>query len=424
MLIDFTMTNFTSFKNETTLSAETGERLSRLKETNTFKENGKSLLKNLLIFGPNGAGKSNLLEGLNLMRRIVLKNTEKVTTKLPMQPFLMNDESEHSGVEFKVNFNYDKSTYTYEFSFNKEEIIYEKLTYLDGTTNRIYFERNYQQYKTIPASLRNLMATTKKNTLLLYNAQQNNDEKSIDVIQWFQNDLVFVEGAEISEDLIELMKIPVVKDEFLRFLHFADFNIIDINIRQVPVQRTPVLIKLAKFFGDDDMEVPETLPQLFTVHQKYNGDGDVIGQEELPLSNESKGTQKVFVIVLSIINAQREGNGKTLLFDEFDDSLHFELSKALVKIFNSKKNRNQFILTTHELQLLNSDVRVDQVYLVEKNFQGVSELKSIFDFKGSRDTARRDVNFMHRYIQGRFGAVPSVNTDEMLSALEEVNKNE
>ncbi|KRL80480.1 ATP-binding protein [Lactobacillus ultunensis] len=73
MLIEFRLKNYASFKNSATLSAQTGERLYKYKETNTFQNKDVSLLKNLLIFGPNGAGKSRLLQGLELMRRIKQK---------------------------------------------------------------------------------------------------------------------------------------------------------------------------------------------------------------------------------------------------------------------------------------------------------------------------------------------------------------
>jgi hypothetical protein len=76
-----------------------------------------------------------------------------------------------------------------------------------------------------------------------------------------------------------------------------------------------------------------------------------------------------------------------------------------------------FILTTHELQLLNSKLRTDQIYLVEKDFQGKSSLKSIFDFNDSRNSSRQDVQFMKKYIEGRFGALPQIDVDEMLKSL-------
>lgn len=127
------------------------------------------------------------------------------------------------------------------------------------------------------------------------------------------------------------------------------------------------------------------------------------------------------MIALAFINAEVNGNGKTILFDEFDDSLHLELSKAMIQIFNSKANKNQFIITTHELQLLDSNIRVDQMYLVQKDFQGLSSLVSIFDFKDTKNTTRSGISYMKRYMQGRFGAAPVIDPEEMLTALTKIH---
>ncbi|MFD1466062.1 hypothetical protein ACFQ4L_08300 [Lapidilactobacillus mulanensis] len=53
---------------------------------------------------------------------------------------------------------------------------------------------------------------------------------------------------------------------------------------------------------------------------------------------------------------------------------------------------------------------------MEKDFQGRSDLKSIFDFKDPKEK-RHDIRYMRRYIEGRFGALPQIQVDEMLSAL-------
>ena len=60
MLIDFEVENFLSFKNNTILSMETGQRLKKFKD-NTFTKNKFSLLKSSIVFGANGSGKSNLI---------------------------------------------------------------------------------------------------------------------------------------------------------------------------------------------------------------------------------------------------------------------------------------------------------------------------------------------------------------------------
>ncbi|KRK88632.1 AAA family ATPase [Lentilactobacillus sunkii] len=420
MLIDFTVTNYSSILSGTTLSAETGERLSRLKQSNTIIENNSSLLKSLIIVGPNGSGKSNLLSGLQLMRGMVLSNPGKVTDALPYNPFLLNETTPQEPTEFSVKFNYSSRTYEYSFAYTNQEIVNESLQIINKTSVSTYFSRDHQKYSVIPDNLKGLADATKQNSLFLYNAQQMNDQYAIDVIKWFQDDLIFVDNTGIPDKLGKLMDNPKVKKEFLNFLHFADFNIIDVKVREVPIPKIPdQFVQLIKSL-DATLELPTTSLQLYALHKRYNADGNVIGNQEIPLSRESRGTQKVFMIALSIINAQLNGDGKTLLFDEFDDSLHFELSKALLQIFNSKTNKNQFILTTHELQLLDTNLRTDQIYLMEKDFKGRSELKSIFDFKDSRKNARADVKFLKKYIEGRFGALPEIQVDEMLTALNSV----
>lgn len=404
------------------LSAETGERLSRLKETNTVKNNFSSLLKSLIIVGPNGSGKSNLIQALNLMKTMVLNDPESVTNRLRYQPFALNQFSENYPTQFETTFSYSEYTYRYSFEYNADEITSENLAILTKPSSKInetiYFSRDHQNFLVIPDNLKSLVTKTRPNSLFLFNAQQANDEHAINVTKWFQNDLMFVDNLQMTDQFANLIRNDKIKNEFLRFLHFADFNIINVKAREIPLPDFPEQFKKALAMLDQTVNLPTSAKELFTVHHQYNDSGDVVADQEIPLSMESKGTQKIFLIALSIISAQLDGDRKTLLFDEFDDSLHFELSKALLQIFNSKQNKNQFILTTHELQLLDTDLRTDQIYLMEKDFQGRSDLKSVFDFKDSRKNARADVKFMKKYIEGRFGAFPQVQVGEMLNALD------
>lgn len=395
--------------------------ISRLKETNTIEENNSSLLKNLIIIGPNGSGKTNIINALRLMRSIVLEDTEKITTPINYNPFRLTPTTTKEPTSFRIKFNYQEETFEYSFSYVSLSIVDEKLTQVLKTTERTVFSRVGQDYPVLDDNLRQVAENTKKNSLFLFNAQKANNAAAISVLQWFQNDLIFVDDRNfIPDELSELMDDDRVKNEFLKFLRFADFNIIDVKVRDVPTNIPDGLKKIIIALRPD-AEIPTTEKQLYALHKRYDGEGNVIGKQEIPLSRESRGTQKVFLIALSIINAQLNGNGKTLLFDEFDDSLHFELSKALIEIFNSKQNRNQFILTTHELQLLNSELRTDQIYLMEKDFQGRSTLRSVFDFKDSKDTARHDVKYMKRYIEGRFGSLPQIDVNQMLSTLDSNN---
>lgn len=244
---------------------------------------------------------------------------------------------------------------------------------------------------------------------------QDNDPTAISVFTWFSEDLLFVDdyqSAPIVNDLIGLIQDEGVKQQVLNFLRSADFNIVDLEVNERP----PHMDWYGRLLNQSG-EQPHFVNQLLTVHKVYDKNGGVVGKRRLPLESESRGTRKIVLLALAFINAEMNGDGKTLLLDEFNDSLHPELAKAMIRIFNSVANQNQFILTTNELQLLDSKVRIDQIYLVEKDFKGVSNLTSIFDFKDTRNTTRGGISYMKRSVEGRFGAMPVIDPDQMLNAL-------
>ena len=179
--------------------------------------------------------------------------------------------------------------------------------------------------------------------------------------------------------------------------------------------------QLQKIVENLNIDYPKTTKELYTVHKIYH-QNEVINSGELPLTQESVGTRRLFYIVLAMMLAQMNGNEKTIVIDEFDDSLHVELAAALVRIFNSTENLNQFIITTHDIQLLDSDLRIDQIYLLDKDFHGISDLKSIFDFEDARNKGRHDISFAKRYLQGRFGAVPVIDVDGLLDVLQMIHE--
>lgn len=418
MLIDFTISNYLSIKDEMIFSAETGERLTRLKKTNTTTENGIKLLKSLIIVGANGAGKSNLIDGLHLMKSMVRHNLATVNDTLPYHPFAMDNLDPHP-VKMKIRFSYEQQTYRYEISFLEDHIVSEELAIIAGKRESLYFSRKNQEYSVLPDALKTVSEATRPNALFLYTAQQANDKVAGNVFKWFVNDLVFVGNNGIPNSLLKLLERPTVKVELIRFLRMADFNIQDVNVREVKMPALPDELKsLLTTLNHKQPKIPDTALQLFTVHKKYNRSGDVVGKMELPFEMESRGTRKILLIALTIINAQVNDNRKTIIIDEFDDSLHLELSSALMQVFNSDPNLNQFILTTHELQLLDSQLRTDQIYLMEKDFRGRSTLKSIFDFKDSKHVGRGDIGYMRRYIEGKFGAMPAIRVDQMLEVLQ------
>lgn len=419
MLIQFSLENFLSFKNKNVLSMETGERLRKFNDTNTMTLNGNRLLKNVIIFGANGSGKSNLLSGLSTMRKMVLNPPSKITDELPYIPFFMDENSIHRPTTFEVEFIYNDKKYRYSFSYNNEQIISEKLEYSKGKKYISYFIRENGEFIKKPKNSENIFKRTRRNMLLLFTLQDSNDDFAIEVMEWFQKVLYFFDSSS-KEDYYELLNNEKNKKLFLDFLKFADFNIIDVKVKTITHNYSGKAKKLISELMNEmniqvDFEPLSVGRELRTVYKKYNEDGLVIGEEDIPISLESAGTRKIIDIALAMIACQN--HNKILIFDEFDDSFHLNLSSSLIKIFNSTYNKNQFILTSHELHHLDCDIRKDQIYLTEKEFDGESHLFSLFDFNELNSTPRNDISFIRRYLDGQFGAIPNVRMEEMLETL-------
>lgn len=100
-----------------------------------------------------------------------------------------------------------------------------------------------------------------------------------------------------------------------------------------------------------------------------------------------------------------------MILDEFDRSLHPHLSQFLINLFNNpkiNKKNAQLIVSTHNASLLSEEnkLRRDQIWIVEKNEQGASQMISLADMKGIRD----NVPFEKWYLSGRFGGVPNIES--------------
>ena len=115
---------------------------------------------------------------------------------------------------------------------------------------------------------------------------------------------------------------------------------------------------------------------------------------------ESDGTRRLLDIIPAIDVYLK---GATVIIDEVNESLHPSLLKTIMaKIMSSSPaDGGQFIVTTHESNLLDYDLfRQDEIWFVEKN-NGSTEIYPLTDFK-----PRTDLQLEKGYLMGRFGAIP------------------
>lgn len=416
MLIDFTFSNSSSFLDETFISLESGERLRKYNKENTIYHHasGTRILKSALIFGANASGKSNLLSALNMMKLLILNPTVSSKQKLPSQHYLMSSVADETPTTLAIKFIIHDITYNFSISFLQNKYIQEKLTYkYPNEQEKIHYSfDNRDQIEGFPH---------RENFLHAHYLDDKGDQHIKNLIEWFDDYLVIFDHNTDFNELNRIIEEEKYRKALLTLLKCADNNIIDIQIVADKIKIPEKLKKLlTELSNAADIPNSQISHRLHTLYNKYDGQGNIVGTTKISVENlESTGT-KHFIRLALLMLKYHNGN-RVIVMDEFNDSFHLELSKAVMKLIHSHNNKNQFLLTTHELQLLDCDLRVDQIYLLEKDFQGKSNIYSLFDFSELKGV-RGDISYFRRYLQGQFGAIPSINIKGMLNVFQEIQE--
>lgn len=390
MLIDFSFKNVRSFKNEATLSMETGELIEEYAQENTVDIGDITLVKSAFVFGGNASGKTNVIKAFQLLRNLVISGTSSDFDWLPTDTYA----NEGGNVFFKVRFYKNQKIYIYTIEYNFARIINECLR----VNGEVIFERNINNV-TMPTVIESLVDALRDNQPLLYFAQNNNVKEAKEAYEWFSLDIIIpglLSNTLHSQQLFRpLYKNTQLTKNVLYFLKAADFNIKDIITEEiiVPVQ--------------SDGEKPEPILLVKCVHEGKNGESFVINYDA-----ESIGTRIFLLLAMTIL--ENSHAAKVFLIDEFDRSLHPKLVKILFRIFNEWNNTHtQLIATTHNNDVLDYELRTDQIWFVDKDYYGVSRLDSAFDFNELKIS-----DIKKNYQEGVYGADQIINDVLMKNILE------
>lgn len=187
------------------------------------------------------------------------------------------------------------------------------------------------------------------------------------------------------------------KKVILKALSICDTDICDIKVRheQVPA---PIMSSLAS--PELNFRMIDIL-RFQTIHKRAP---NVVFDLDV---EESNGTRKLFQILLRLLDVVR--NGKSLMMDEFDMGLHTRLADFIIDLIHASEN-SQLLFTSHNTNLIDMKrLRKDQVVFVNKLDDGSTEVYSLYDYKDFRDNMDAEKG----YIQGRFDAVPFVDSTVM-----------
>ena len=380
MVLEIRLSNMFSFRDEVTLDLQAAKiqtKKARELEGNLFSVDGEQMLKSVALFGANASGKSNVIKAIRACVNMVRSSHNyNVDTRFAISPFKFEDYANKPS-SFYIRFLLNGVEYEYSFSFMHDEIITETLYYYPNGRKSLVFRRDESrgtekkdiyEFKTVIKRPFDVADNTSKKTLYISRASQMDREIAQKIFLFFCNDIVLDYQVANIDSLDNLFKER--KEQMLEVLRTADSDIIDFKIQNNAI----------------------------TTFHRTNPSVAFDFETE-----ESEGTKTLFRMMVRMIGIIHEG--KMLLVDEIDNSLHTQLVEFVIGMFNHS-NHAQLIYTIHNTHLLNTDFqRRDQVYFVNKREDGSSDLYSLFDFKDFRDT----LDMEKAYLQGRFDAIPSIS---------------
>lgn len=386
MLVQFMVKNVLSFRDETILD---------MTAINAYKEHECNLIdigakdkfvRVAAIYGANASGKSNLNIAMRYFQKIVIESLNNVddgedaVLKRYYNPFSFESNNENS--EFQIIEIVGEDEYRYGFEYNSECIVAEWLYRKNLNTNRtsIIFERTTENVE-FGASVRKEceLYKTQIPTETLVLSFFNKLKLKTEVFKTVYNSIMdtLVVSTDFCEDqgLLEAMLPRIIdeeKEDLLRFLNAIDTGIKDIG------------------YDDNEKEI-----SFFTVHKGRDDKYYPLG-----LYCESEGTIKS--IMLFIYARTAILNDKSIFVDELNVKLHPLLLKFIIDLFYNNNSEAQLIYTTHDTTLMDKKFfRRDQIWFVQKDQFGYSELSALSDFK-----VRSDASFEKDYLAGVYGGIP------------------
>lgn len=416
MLIEFSLSNFRSFRERQTLSMVAAPRLRKkdaLLKPDLDGERFPDLLKVAAIYGPNASGKSSLMMGFDVLQTMTHKKPATELSVLPVAPFRFDQSLLNEPSRFEVHFIAERCRYQFDLAMTSERVTEERLVAYPRGAELLLYERVYEnggEKYTFGSNLEGGDAIHKAwrlltgpQSLFLTQAVANSSEelKQLRVpLKWLQKDFSVLDDSEMTNwsELIQTVgiKMPFIGKDVSRYLNELDVPVVDMRFENI--QSDDV-----KDMADPVAELHRKNILLESVRAKKKTTlthATTLGSADFDLSEESKGTRNLIGFFLPWSVSKEH----IVLVDEFDSSLHPEIVVALVRKFLTAKGKGQLIFTTHDTHLMDSKLlRRDQLWVTERNKAGASRVRSIYDFAG-----REAEDVEKRYYEGHYRGLPII----------------
>lgn len=439
MLIRFSFENFRSYRDRTVFSMVAGK-ISR-HGGHVCECNGRRLLRSTFVFGANAGGKSNFVKALNFGRRLVVEGT---------YPFDMNKLHFRLGGNknrigtFQYDLFADGKFYSYGFAIDYDNsVIVEEWLYQiddqreisifhrvrdggDGTRITTELQLSGEDETRFKVYVADFGGREMRKELFLRDVARRAGRDtefgrdSATVCRWFRKLLVIFPETRYTG--VPSFMVDSKKNEAIsRLLIHFDTGIVSLVDKEIDVdkfwEQVPSEIRddlkkdLSRNLEDGSGNALVTVNDGLSTFMFVYDRGKIVVRKSLEnhgnpndlfeRAEESDGTNRLFDLVPLYENWR---NGRVVVIDEIDRSLHTKATLEFVRLFLSDDSmkKAQLIATTHDGGLLDLDVlRQDEIWFAERATDNSTSLFSLLKFK-----ARFDKDIRKDYLFGRYGALP------------------
>ena len=385
MILQFKVKNFLSIREEQTLDF-TASADKTYEDYAVVKIKGVRISKLGVVYGPNASGKSNILKALAwFIFYLAASRSKKPGTGTGLTPFMMDDDSRNQNSSFELIFYIGDVRYEYSVVLNNQKIYKEELYFYPNNRRALFYERTWNEDKSNSSisfgPLLKLSATQKlfiesnciSNATVLTTYKNANVEKNVEldkVFNYFESEFMplLSKNDNLGQLANDVVRLDADSKKFIcEMLEKANFNISDIYIKEEK--------------GEVSEEAMEKFRKLAKILHISEPQDKSISTEEFK-------------------------NNQTLLCDELENSLHYDLFTHIIKTFLVNSDRAQLIFSTHSLMLLDEDfIRRDMVYFASKNESGATEIYRAKDFG-----LHKEVSILNAYRAGKLGAKPQLGS--------------
>jgi hypothetical protein len=401
MLHSYSIRNFQSFYEPVEVSFRMTKKSATL-GWDTASSSGQRLTTAMAVIGPNGAGKTALIKPLAFAGWFIADSFQTMapTDRIPLRPYFDSDQPIE--MEFEAD-DKDGTLWKYVIKATQQRVIHEALYRKQKSFSYVFlrdWDESEQHYNIKQQNFGFAPAEAKKvrqNASLISTAAQYGVDVAEKLASLCVSTNVTAYGRLHANQQSNAMAAKYFFEDAARraemenLLRSWDLGLSGIEIREYPFAIPPGVVV------PEDIKLPSQLIP-FGVHELSDG-----SRHELPMTEESNGTQTAFVTLSMLLKVLAEGG--IAVMDELENDMHPHMLEPLLDLFASpttNPHHAQIIFTCHSAEVLNL-LGKPQVMLVQK--RGCqSEAWRLDTMAG----VRSQDNLYAKYMSGAYGAVPEL----------------